>query len=92
MLEGAQPLLLVGAGKMGGAMLDGWIQQGLDPGQVSILDPFLEEQRRGELTAAGAKLQESADAPIGQLFKVLVLAVKPIFSLPPIICGALPAP
>ena len=30
----AGPLLLVGAGKMGGAMLEGWLRQGLDPATV----------------------------------------------------------
>ena len=25
------PLVLVGAGKMGGALLDGWLDRGLDP-------------------------------------------------------------
>ena len=54
MLKGAEPLLLVGAGKMGGAMLDGWIRRGLDPHWVMVLDPFLDEGRRAELAQAGA--------------------------------------
>ena len=33
------PLLLVGAGKMGGALLSGWIARGLDPSQVIVVDP-----------------------------------------------------
>jgi len=37
----AGPLLLVGAGKMGGAMLEGWLRQGLDPALVFIQDPAL---------------------------------------------------
>jgi len=77
MLEGAQPLLLVGAGKMGGAMLDGWIRHGLDPRQVTVLDPFLDEHRRADLTQGGAKHASKADQVEGQPFKVLVLAVKP---------------
>ena len=35
----AGPLLLVGAGKMGGALLEGWLRQGLDPATVFIQDP-----------------------------------------------------
>ncbi len=35
----AGPLLLVGAGKMGGALLEGWLRQGLDPAHVFISDP-----------------------------------------------------
>ena len=30
-------LLLVGCGKMGGAMLDGWLARGLDPDRVVYL-------------------------------------------------------
>ena len=32
-------LVLVGAGKMGGAMLEGWLALGLDPAKVAILEP-----------------------------------------------------
>ena len=32
-------LTLVGAGKMGGAMLAGWLEAGLDPRATTILDP-----------------------------------------------------
>lgn len=35
----AGPLLLVGAGKMGGALLEGWLRQGLDPAHVFVRDP-----------------------------------------------------
>ncbi len=35
----AGPLLLVGAGKMGGALLEGWLRQGLDPVHVFVNDP-----------------------------------------------------
>ena len=35
----AGPLLLVGAGKMGGALLEGWLRQGLDPAAVFLQDP-----------------------------------------------------
>ncbi len=32
-------LLLAGAGKMGGAMLSGWLDRGLDPRQIIVQDP-----------------------------------------------------
>ena len=35
----AGPLLLVGAGKMGGALLEGWLAHGLDPKQIFVRDP-----------------------------------------------------
>jgi pyrroline-5-carboxylate reductase len=77
MLAGAQPLLLVGAGKMGGAMLEGWIRRGIDPSRVTILDPLIDEARRAELTQAGVRHSARAEQVRGEPFKVLVLAVKP---------------
>ena len=77
MLPGAQPLLLVGAGKMGGAMLDRWLARGLDATDVTILDPYLEGDRWATLAKAGIasarNIAEAADRP----YKVIVLAVKP---------------
>src|SRR5689334_13424330 len=32
-------LVLVGAGKMGSAMLDGWLARGLKPKQVTVIEP-----------------------------------------------------
>ena len=32
-------LVLVGAGKMGGAMLDGWLARGLPPKKVVVIEP-----------------------------------------------------
>jgi len=32
-------VVLVGAGKMGGAMLQGWIRMGLDPERITVLEP-----------------------------------------------------
>ena len=32
-------LVLLGAGKMGGAMLEGWLKAGVSPSQIVALDP-----------------------------------------------------
>jgi pyrroline-5-carboxylate reductase len=32
-------LLLVGCGKMGGALLRGWLQRGVRPGDVTVVEP-----------------------------------------------------
>jgi pyrroline-5-carboxylate reductase len=32
-------LVLVGAGKMGGALLEGWLRLGLDPNNIAVLEP-----------------------------------------------------
>ena len=34
-------LVLVGCGRMGGAMLRGWLARGLEPGAVTVIDPRL---------------------------------------------------
>ncbi|MGA9323404.1 MAG: pyrroline-5-carboxylate reductase, partial [Xanthobacteraceae bacterium] len=32
-------IVLAGAGKMGGALLDGWLRAGLDPAKVAVIEP-----------------------------------------------------
>lgn len=77
MLDRAAPLLLVGAGKMGGAMLEGWLRRGLDPGQVTVIDPLVEESRRQALEWEGVIFETSAADVAPADFRVLVIAVKP---------------
>jgi pyrroline-5-carboxylate reductase len=77
MLAGASPLLLVGAGKMGGAMLERWLAGGLDARQVTVLDPFLSPRQRSALLGAGVTVAEAAGDAGGRSYSVIVLAVKP---------------
>jgi pyrroline-5-carboxylate reductase len=67
-------LLLVGAGKMGSAMLEGWLGLGLDPKNAAVLEP----QSSRELTAlAGRGLRlNPAAAAIGEA-SAIIIAVKP---------------
>ncbi len=66
-------LLLVGAGKMGGAMLQGWLRLGLDPSTVYVVDPQPAPEMRDELDRHGIALNPSSmPAP-----RVVVLAIKP---------------
>ncbi|MGH2342537.1 pyrroline-5-carboxylate reductase [Segnochrobactraceae bacterium EtOH-i3] len=74
-LASAGPLLLVGAGKMGGALLSGWLRGGLAPADVTVVDPFLAPELAAELDAAG--VTHRADPPPAGPFATLVLAVKP---------------
>lgn len=73
-LEGE--LLLIGCGKMGGAMLEGWLAQGLPPGEVVIVEPNLEIgaalARRGMRHLADAEQVPNELRPA-----VVLLAVKP---------------
>jgi pyrroline-5-carboxylate reductase len=65
-------LLLVGCGKMGGAMLDGWLSRGLAAADVLVAEPVeaLRPKKPG-LRSAGSTTEVS-DTP-----EIVVLAVKP---------------
>ena len=68
------PLVLVGAGKMGGAMLSGWLASGLDPHAVVVVDPAPPADSAALLEAAGiAALPEAPAVTAG----VVLVAVKP---------------
>src|SRR5258708_8601102 len=68
------PIVLAGAGKMGGAMLTGWLARGLDARQVAVLEP----KPSGEISALAAKGIRLNPSPkdIGAV-ATLVVALKP---------------
>jgi pyrroline-5-carboxylate reductase len=66
-------LVLVGAGKMGGAMLDGWLALGLDPTKVAIQEPQPAPDIRA-LKDRGVRVNPTA--AVGDA-SVIVIAVKP---------------
>jgi pyrroline-5-carboxylate reductase len=68
-------LVLVGAGKMGAAMLDGWLAAGLPPEGVTVIEPKPAPGLLEKTSGAGIKL----NPPAGALTPpdALVLAVKP---------------
>jgi pyrroline-5-carboxylate reductase len=68
------PLVLVGAGKMGGALLDGWLRFGLDPAQVAVIEPNPGPQIAA-LAARGARLNPDVSGLEGAA--AAVIAVKP---------------
>ncbi len=65
-------LTLVGAGKMGGAMLQGWLKLGLNAERVAVVEPFPSESLKALCAATGATLN---GAPT--LHDIVVLATKP---------------
>lgn len=65
-------LLLVGCGKMGGAMLDGWLQRGLKASDVAVAEP-VEAIRPKQ---AGLRVVSSS-SEISETPEIVVLAVKP---------------
>ena len=67
-------LVLVGAGKMGAALLDGWLRLGLDPKTIAVIEPQSAPEIAA-LTARGLKLNPEQNAIAGAT--AVVIAVKP---------------
>jgi len=65
-------LLLVGCGKMGGAMLEGWMARGLKAADVVIAEPIDALRPRTQGLRAVASTSDVARTP-----EIVVLAVKP---------------
>lgn len=61
------PLLLVGAGKMGGALIEGLIARGLDPKRVRVQDPSPPSEVAALLAkygiAAEPRIESLSEAP-----------------------------
>ena len=68
-------LVLVGAGKMGGAMLEGWIKSGIPASRLIAIDPGVSDEMRASLASWGVQL----NVPVDQInnAKVVLVAVKP---------------
>jgi pyrroline-5-carboxylate reductase len=66
-------LVLAGAGKMGGAMLAGWLEAGLDPRATTIIDPVPARPIVDLCARHGIRLNPAEPEPGA----VLVLAIKP---------------
>ena len=66
-------LVLVGAGKMGGAMLDGWLARGLSPNKVVVIEP---QPAKPIKALAKRGLRINPKDKIGPV-AALVVAVKP---------------
>lgn len=64
------PLLLIGCGKMGGAMLAGWRERGL--GEAFVVDPFA----AGPIAGA-TLLRDPTEIPAGFAPAAVILATKP---------------
>ncbi len=71
-------LLLVGCGKMGGALLRGWLKQGVQPASVYVVD--LAPKDLDDVQAAGVHILTSPDQlPADLKPAIVLLAVKPQF-------------
>ncbi len=68
-------VVLVGAGNMGGAMLRGWISNGMSPTNITVLDPSPSDQMRSILSKNKIWHAENPDGI--SVPDVLLLAIKP---------------
>ena len=76
----AGPIWLVGCGKMGGALADGWLAAGLVPARLTVVEAASEIRdawaARGALTVAEPAALPAPDRP-EDVPQALVVAVKP---------------
>ncbi|MEM6711256.1 MAG: pyrroline-5-carboxylate reductase [Pseudomonadota bacterium] len=71
-----QRFLVVGAGKMGGALVEGWLAQGVPPSSITLIDPAF-TAGLGPWTSRGVTCLPSLDTFNGDAPDLLMLAVKP---------------
>jgi pyrroline-5-carboxylate reductase len=71
----AGTLVLVGAGKMGGAMLEGWLKGGAEASRIVALDPAPPAEAKALIEAAGVRL--NPDVASIRDAEVVIIAVKP---------------
>lgn len=70
-------LLLAGCGKMGGAMLEGWLERGVQPEDVTIVEPNAEISVHLSKTHGVTVVSDVADIGDDAAPNVILLAVKP---------------
>ncbi|MBL1420424.1 MAG: pyrroline-5-carboxylate reductase [Alphaproteobacteria bacterium] len=75
MIKHIDRLLLVGAGKMGSAMLNGWLKAGLNPNGVYVQDPHITPDMAQYLQQNNVAFGDAAPAIFNP--EVIILAVKP---------------
>ncbi len=70
-------LLLIGCGKMGGALLEGWIEKGLSPRSIIVVEPSADIAKELVGRFALNVVGNADDVPADHQPDVVVLAVKP---------------
>lgn len=73
----ADPQVLVGCGKMGGALLSGWIERGVDPRRLIVIEPAVEAAEYVR-TAHGVRVEADPSSLAADTDpEVVIFAVKP---------------
>jgi pyrroline-5-carboxylate reductase len=70
-----RPFLLVGAGKMGGALLSGWMAEGIDPSAIVVSDPRLSDEMEALLKQHG--IRHVTTVPGDLVAGIVMIAIKP---------------
>ena len=70
-----QKLLLVGCGKMGGAMLSGWLGRDMSPADVVVVEPYGGDAIREQLDVTVIEALQELDTAF--IPDIIVFAVKP---------------
>ena len=71
-----RPLILLGCGKMGSAMLEGWMEIGLEKKQIHIIEPH--QPTADTLRESGLKtLNSFQELPPNLEPEIVIFAVKP---------------
>lgn len=70
-------LMLVGCGKMGGAMLAGWLDRGTDPKDVIVIEPHAPAAEAVRSSFGVEVIEDAGALPDGTTPDVIVFAVKP---------------
>lgn len=75
-MTGANPsIVLVGAGNMGGAMLSGWLDDGIAPQNITIVDPSPNPAM--QLAIKDHRLRHEPSPPDSLVADVIIVALKP---------------
>lgn len=74
-IEAAGPVVLVGAGNMGGAMMRGWLASGIAGSDIVVLDPSPRPDMAKLIADHGVR--HADEVPEGLTAGVLFLAIKP---------------
>ena len=72
----SDPILLVGCGKMGGALLAGWLDQGVPTDQILVVEPSIDAKRSG-IPDGVSVLKDAADIADDFEPAVVIFAIKP---------------
>jgi pyrroline-5-carboxylate reductase len=73
----AGPLLLIGCGRMGGALIEGWLAEGFAPDEVFVVDPEGAARERVREKLHVIAVSEAKALPDDLAPRAIVVAVKP---------------